>query len=674
MKTSTAPKRKTGRMIAKNLILLLVVVLIATLAIWAWFAQNQSATAEGINVKAKAEGVEVSWTGTNDSYYKDLTALNQSDVVKSQTGLAKELDESKSSLKLITGNGINFFEPLLNRRTGEPIKKSDNSWEGSVVTDADGKYVDVPLYFRSTSERSIYLTGKSAVSPRSTSERMSEYGNFSKDYICSAARVAFLNSTKNKCNFIWAPNSNYQLVQNDAGFTKLTTTMIDRTETTSSSDPQIPDSILTEDTAGSTKYYFWTPSNYSSDNDSMLSYMVANEMSFQKYKGEKGLYIVDYVIKASSRKENTTYPFIVNTNGSSYSGADINTYVDSNTGKRTQYNDSEALIQFSSEYNITIGGTSYSAPAYYIKSGFQSSDELHIIFGYNPTLKQLIILGYHDEHGHEYDLSGTTSIIVTETKYYPIENNTTLALANAESALAVSANDSKEKSIRFSNSAKTNIFSSSVTSKEIFTAKIVGTADEEHPSKNKFTFMNSSTNSYLTISGSDISFTAAGTQFYLTYEDGISGPVLKTEDDLCLAYVGNRFRLVTPDELTENNFVTIYTGSTYSFNTQSTATQTYEYYRNGDTACTTLNTESTPPLFPSATTDNEEKIISMINADTAPIPIVELKKAKSTDEYATGSIIIRIWAEGTDRDAKTPLADGKFEVDLHFTSILPTNS
>ncbi len=671
MKTSTAPKRKTGRMIAKNLILLLVVVLIATLAIWAWFTQNQSATADGINVKTKAEGVEVSWTGTNGSYYKDLTALNTDDIVEKQTGPAKSID---ASLKLITGDGKNFFEPLLNRRTGEPLRDTDNTWKGSSVTNADGKYVEIPLYFRSTTERSIYLTGKSAVSPRNTSERRSEYGNFSKDYICSAARVAFLNSKKDTCNFIWAPNSNYQLVQNAAGFTKITETDIDRTETTGSTDPQIPDSILTEDTAGSTKYYFWTPSDYSSDNDSMLSKMVSHEMSFKKYKDDKGLYIVDYTIHASSRKENTTYPFIVNINGSSYSGADINTYVTPNFEQRQQYNDSDALIQFSTEYHITISGNSYSAPAYYIKSGFQESDALHIIFGYNPTLKQLIILGYHDENGNDYDLTGTTSTIVTETKYYPIENNTTLALANADRALAVSANDSKEKSIRFSGSAKTNILSTSVTNKEIFTAKIVGTGNEEHPSKNKYTFMNSSTNSYLTVSGSNVSFTDTGTEFYLSYKEGISGPVLKTEDSLCLAYVGNSFRLVTPNELTESNFVTIYTGSTYSFETGSTESQPYTYYKKGDTVLTTLGAGTMPPLFSSATTDTEEKIISKINEDTTPIPVVELKKAKSTDEYATGSIVIRIWAEGTDRDALTPLAGGKFEVDLHFTSILPTNS
>ncbi len=662
MKTSTAPKRKTGRMIAKNLILLLVVVLIATLAIWAWFTQNQSATADGINVKTKAEGVEVSWTGKNDSYYKDLTALNTDDIVEKQTGLAKSID---ASLKLITGDGKNFFEPLLNRRTGEPLKNTNDTWKGSDVTNADGKYVEIPLYFRSTTERRIYLTGKSAVSPRSTSEQMSEYGNFSKDYICSAARVAFLNKAKDKCNFIWAPNSNYELVQSDAGFTKIINSETDSFETSGGGGNL--DGGAEDD--GKT-YYLWTYQ------DKSISVQPTNFKDFDShqftYDASIRYFVTEFSFYVPTYDNQPTIPLIINTNPNKNAiatsdMANIKGADSKNISKPNQH-------FYITNTNFNIGDINCTNGMYGNNRYISKGQHMTVKFGYNPQTDILTILSYDNGAGQSFDLGGAGSMVVTNVKYYPIENNTTLALANADRALAVSANDSKEKSIRFSNSAKTNILSTSVTNKETFIAKIVGTANEEHPSKNKYTFMNSSTNLYLTVSRSNISFTDTGTEFYLSYNEGISGPVLKTEDSLYLAYVGNSFRLVTPDELTESNFVTIYTGSTYSFLTDSTATQTYEYYSNGSTACTPLGEGTTPPLFPSATTDTEEKIISKINADTTPIPVVELKKAKSTDEYATGSIVIRIWAEGTDRDALTPLAGGKFEVDLHFTSILPTNS
>ena len=48
--------------------------------------------------------------------------------------------------------------------------------------------------------------------------------------------------------------------------------------------------------------------------------------------------------------------------------------------------------------------------------------------------------------------------------------------------------------------------------------------------------------------------------------------------------------------------------------------------------------------------------------------IATLKKENSDDEYFTAHIVMRIWAEGTDRDAKTPLADGIFDTSFHFIS------
>ena len=49
MKNSTAPNRKTGRMIAKNLIVLFAVALAGFCGIQAWFTDKSSADADGIN-------------------------------------------------------------------------------------------------------------------------------------------------------------------------------------------------------------------------------------------------------------------------------------------------------------------------------------------------------------------------------------------------------------------------------------------------------------------------------------------------------------------------------------------------------------------------------------------------------------------------------------------------
>lgn len=64
MKNSTAPNRKTGRMIAKNLIVLFTVALAGFCGIQAWFTDKQSAEADGINIECQApDGIEIAVVG-----------------------------------------------------------------------------------------------------------------------------------------------------------------------------------------------------------------------------------------------------------------------------------------------------------------------------------------------------------------------------------------------------------------------------------------------------------------------------------------------------------------------------------------------------------------------------------------------------------------------------------
>ena len=60
MKNSTAPNRKTGRMIAKNLIVLFTVALAGFCGIQAWFTDKNSVDANGIEVECQApDGIEI---------------------------------------------------------------------------------------------------------------------------------------------------------------------------------------------------------------------------------------------------------------------------------------------------------------------------------------------------------------------------------------------------------------------------------------------------------------------------------------------------------------------------------------------------------------------------------------------------------------------------------------
>lgn len=48
-------------------------------------------------------------------------------------------------------------------------------------------------------------------------------------------------------------------------------------------------------------------------------------------------------------------------------------------------------------------------------------------------------------------------------------------------------------------------------------------------------------------------------------------------------------------------------------------------------------------------------------------PTIELSGTPAEDEFYYGEIKIRIWAEGTDRDALLPLKDGKFKTEIEFS-------
>ncbi len=226
MKDTTKPtKRKIGSLITKNLIVLLVLIAVCVLFNWSWFTDVQTADANGINIQSSADGVQVSWDGVN--WYNDLTALNDADVVDGVTGMAKNISGKKGvpePLNLITGNGLKFFEPLLNRKSGEVLVNHDGSWKGEILQSRNtGKFIDIDLYFRSEFAKDVYLAGDSVVSPKDITQRYSEYGNFSKDYIAAASRIAFLNSDKSECSFIWAPNADIELEERDAVHTKYTT-------------------------------------------------------------------------------------------------------------------------------------------------------------------------------------------------------------------------------------------------------------------------------------------------------------------------------------------------------------------------------------------------------------------------------------------------------------------
>lgn len=655
--TKASAPRKTGGLIGKNLIIFLVLLVVCALSIWAWFTAKPEAKASGINVRAKADGVEVSWDG--ETWYKDLTARDESGV-SGVTGPSKVVGKPEY-LNLVTGNGLKFFEPYLNRRTGT-VLKNGNAWQGREITtsNSEGRFIDVDLYFRGTSERDVFLAADSLVAPKNIDGNFSDFGAFSKDYIAAASRVAFLDAKKENVSFIWAPNADVELVYNESGYTRVTDKVTEDI-TVSGGGNNIIDGGAVND--GKT-YYLWTykdqliDTHEKSQNSSYLdprAFTYDNEIRY--FVTELSFYIPTYEHKDPS------IPVIISNsaNRSNLSSNDSVNIAGYDSLQNSHVN--QHFFVANGEYNLDNNSIRCTNKMYADTRFINIGEHITIKFGYNPQNGRLTVLEYESSGGESFSLGEEKTDVTTTVTYYSLNNNDVCALASPKASIAVSSGAHDMKAVRFTDSDKFNISPLSITSAERYT--IVKTGDKHEAT---YKFRNASTNTYLSIANGTISHNGTGSTFTLEVNDDFNGPVLKS-GSYYLVVDGGSVKSVTADKLDVADAVTVYTGSVNKLNTKVDDSQPYQYYDADATELKILNNTTTPKLFTSTQNWSENDLIK--NAATTKVcdtKIVTLTKASEDDGYYTAHIVMRIWVEGTDREAKTPLADGLFDLLLHFTS------
>lgn len=662
MNNNKSINRNMASIIAKCVVVFIVLGIVCSLSIWAWLTKGTSAIADGINVKSKGDGVQVSWDGVN--FYDNLQALKQEDVsaVGGANGPALNISGTEGKpapLKLVTGNGLQFFEPALNRRLGTVLKNADGSWIGTDITSANssGKYIDIDLYFRSDVERDVYLAGDSAVSPKSTTDRISAYGPFSKDWIAAASRVAFLDSTKKNCSFIWAPNLNCELEYSESGYKKFTTTAEEEIKTTVSGTLELDDFKCAND--GKT-YYFWTfrDDKVITSNPQDLTDFRARQF---EYDEELGFFVADISIYIPTYSGNEpSIPIFINETPTA-SLVNIDSYDQYINGKESrdnyeQYDKGQYFGVTNSDFNI--GSYTSSNAMDIANQKIKPRSKVDFKVAYNPVKKHLVVLSYTAPEG-SFTRGGEDTEQIIKVKYFPLENDVNCALVNPASSTAVSSGVNYQNNVIFTDSAKNNVSPVSTTLTEQFTT--VKNTQNGTGSKATYKFKNNSTNTYLTLTNGNVSFTAAGTEFTLEYKEGVEGPLLKAGDYYLVIEQG-RVQGVKAEALNVNNAFTVYTGNTYRLHEdRTTDKQSYQFYNNTSKKLETLSYNTNPMLFTSSMTTSAETKIGNTK-------IASLAKANTNDEFYTAHIVMRVWVEGTDREAKTPLADGIFDMSLHFTS------
>lgn len=224
MKNSTAPNRKTGRMIAKNLIVLFTVALAGFCGIQAWFTDKRSAEANGIAVECQApDGIEIAVVGhgapapANDKYTVGNITLNKTNC--------KFLENLQ--LTEITGDGIDFRKPALIQSGGQAQVDPNADWSDPT---ANVHYLSFDLYIRSKSQYNISIGEKSTIKPDAPQltasdgasiKNESKYGNFSRDAVVGAVRFSVVdyNTAPFTKKLLWLPAPNIFLDQNGDEYT-----------------------------------------------------------------------------------------------------------------------------------------------------------------------------------------------------------------------------------------------------------------------------------------------------------------------------------------------------------------------------------------------------------------------------------------------------------------------
>lgn len=224
MKNSTAPNRKTGRMIAKNLIVLFTVALAGFCGIQAWFTDKRSAEANGIEVECQApDGIEIAVVGhgapapANDKYTVGNITLNKTNC--------KFLENLQ--LTEITSDGTDFYKPALIQTGGQAQVDTKADWSPAA---ANQHYLSFDLYIRSKSQYNIAIGKKSTIkpdAPQLTSQdgtgikNKSKYGNFSRDSVVGAVRFSVVDykSAPPSKKLLWLPAPNILLTQTEEGYT-----------------------------------------------------------------------------------------------------------------------------------------------------------------------------------------------------------------------------------------------------------------------------------------------------------------------------------------------------------------------------------------------------------------------------------------------------------------------
>ena len=206
-------KIRNNKLLKASLELLLIMVSVLVVS-YAWFFRGTQVESKDLTIKTKASRI---------------LYISLDNGVTWDTELSLNLGNDFKFNTEVTGNGIKFYKALTKREDGAPI---------TFTTAEKGvDYLEFDILFKANASLGVFLDSDSYVLPSvGTTKnnligqgvlRRSSYGDFSRDLIAGAVRVAFIENDyvedqyvpKLKTSMVWAPNKNYELIYQNNQYT-----------------------------------------------------------------------------------------------------------------------------------------------------------------------------------------------------------------------------------------------------------------------------------------------------------------------------------------------------------------------------------------------------------------------------------------------------------------------
>lgn len=207
-----------NKKISSTIIKMIAIIVSIFVFSYAWFVHNENTHINAIEIgTAKTNNIQVSEDGGNNW----------------GTSLSIDVGEGFRFDNEVTSDGINFYKANLKNDDGYPLH--------FINATVNKDYLDFDLWFKNDTSVKLFLDDNSRVYPECGTDesdliwdevtgsldsitRVSAYGNFSRDLIAGAVRVAFIKYNYDEENdeyildntpsLVWAPNPNYEIISN----------------------------------------------------------------------------------------------------------------------------------------------------------------------------------------------------------------------------------------------------------------------------------------------------------------------------------------------------------------------------------------------------------------------------------------------------------------------------